>query len=46
MPSSPACTARGLSTSRIGCAHLVISAILAEAVRDKKLAVIARQLLR
>ena len=29
---------RGLSASRIGCAHLVISAVLAEAVRDKKLA--------
>lgn len=29
---------KGLSASRIGCAHLVISAILAEAVRDKKLA--------
>ena len=28
---------RGLSASRIGCAHLVISAVLAEAVRDKKL---------
>ena len=27
-----------LSASRIGCAHLVISAVLAEAVRDKKLA--------
>jgi hypothetical protein len=27
-----------LSASRIGCAHLVMSAILAEAVRDKKLA--------
>jgi integrase len=30
---------KGLSASRIGCAHLVISAVLAEAVRDKKLAV-------
>ena len=29
---------KGLSASRIGCAHLVISAVLAEAVRDKKLA--------
>jgi len=29
---------QGLSASRIGCAHLVISAVLAEAVRDKKLA--------
>ena len=28
---------KGLSASRIGCAHLVISAVLAEAVRDKKL---------
>src|ERR1700688_1446998 len=28
---------KGLSPSRIGCAHLVISAVLAEAVRDKKL---------
>jgi hypothetical protein len=28
---------KGLSVSRIGCAHLVISAVLAEAVRDKKL---------
>lgn len=28
----------GLSASRIGCAHLVISAVLAEAVRDKRLA--------
>jgi integrase len=28
----------GLSASRIGCAHLVISAVLAEAARDKKLA--------
>ncbi len=27
-----------LSASRIGCAHLVMSAVLAEAVRDKKLA--------
>jgi hypothetical protein len=27
-----------LSASRIGCAHLVVSAVLAEAVRDKKLA--------
>src|SRR5580704_10473078 len=27
-----------LSASRIGCAYLVISAVLAEAVRDKKLA--------
>jgi hypothetical protein len=27
-----------LSASRIGCAHLVISAVLTEAVRDKKLA--------
>jgi integrase len=29
---------KGLSASRIGCAHLVISAVLSEAVRDKKLA--------
>jgi integrase len=29
---------KGLSASRIGCTHLVISAVLAEAVRDKKLA--------
>jgi integrase-like protein len=29
---------KGLSASRIGCAHLVISAVLAEAVRNKKLA--------
>jgi integrase len=29
---------KGLSASRIGCAHLVISAVLAEAVRDRKLA--------
>ena len=29
---------KGLSASRIGCAHLVISAVLGEAVRDKKLA--------
>jgi integrase len=29
---------KGLSASRIGCAHLVISAVLAEAVRDMKLA--------
>jgi integrase len=29
---------KGLSASRIGCAHLVASAVLAEAVRDKKLA--------
>lgn len=29
---------KGLSASRIGCAYLVISAILAEAVRDRKLA--------
>jgi integrase len=29
---------KGLSASRIGCAHLVINAVLAEAVRDKKLA--------
>ncbi len=29
---------KGLFASRIGCAHLVISAVLAEAVRDKKLA--------
>jgi hypothetical protein len=29
---------KGLSASRIGCAHLVISAVLAEAVRDKRLA--------
>jgi integrase len=29
---------KGLSASRIGCAYLVISAVLAEAVRDKKLA--------
>ncbi len=29
---------KGLSASRIGCAHLVVSAVLAEAVRDKKLA--------
>ncbi len=29
---------KALSASRIGCAHLVISAVLAEAVRDKKLA--------
>jgi integrase len=29
---------KGLSASRIGCAHLVMSAVLAEAVRDKKLA--------
>jgi site-specific recombinase XerC len=29
---------KGLSATRIGCAHLVISAVLAEAVRDKKLA--------
>jgi len=29
---------KGLSASRIGCAHLVISAVLAEAVQDKKLA--------
>src|SRR5690242_845452 len=28
----------GLSASRIGCAYLVISAVLAEAVRDRKLA--------
>ncbi len=28
---------KGLSASRIGCAYLVISAVLAEAVRDKKL---------
>jgi hypothetical protein len=28
---------KGLSASRIGCAHLVISAVLAEAVRGKKL---------
>ena len=28
---------KGLSASRIGCAHLVVSAVLAEAVRDKKL---------
>jgi hypothetical protein len=29
---------KALSASRIGCAHLVVSAVLAEAVRDKKLA--------
>lgn len=29
---------KGLSASRIGCAYLVISAVLAEAVRDNKLA--------
>lgn len=29
---------KGLSSSRIGCAHLIISAVLAEAVRDRKLA--------
>jgi integrase len=29
---------KGLSASRIGCAYLVISAVLAEAVRDKRLA--------
>ena len=29
---------KGLSASRIGCAHLVISAVLAEAMRDKRLA--------
>jgi integrase len=29
---------KGLSASRIGCAHLVVSAVFAEAVRDKKLA--------
>jgi hypothetical protein len=29
---------KGLSASRIGCAYLVISAVLSEAVRDKKLA--------
>jgi hypothetical protein len=29
---------KGLSASRIGCAHLVVSAVLAEAVRDKNLA--------
>ena len=29
---------KGLCASRIGCAHLVISAVLDEAVRDKKLA--------
>lgn len=29
---------KGLSASRIGCAHLVISAVLAEAVRDRRLA--------
>jgi integrase len=29
---------KGLSASRIGCAYLVISAVLGEAVRDKKLA--------
>jgi integrase len=29
---------KGLSSSRIGCAHLVVSAVFAEAVRDKKLA--------
>jgi integrase len=29
---------KGLSASRIGCAYLVTSAVLAEAVRDKKLA--------
>ena len=29
---------KGLSASRIGCAHLVINAVLGEAVRDKKLA--------
>jgi len=29
---------KGLSASRIGCAHLVMSAVLAEAVRDKRLA--------
>jgi integrase len=29
---------KGLSASRIGCAYLVISAVFAEAVRDKKLA--------
>jgi integrase len=29
---------KGLSASRIGCAHLVVSAVLAEAVRDKRLA--------
>lgn len=29
---------KGLSASRIGCAHLVISTVVAEAVRDKKLA--------
>jgi integrase len=28
---------KGLSASRIGCAHLVVSAVLAEAVRDRKL---------
>lgn len=28
---------KGLSASRIGCAYLVISAVLAEAVHDKKL---------
>ena len=28
---------KGLSASRIGCAYLVVSAVLAEAVRDKKL---------
>jgi len=30
--------AKGLSTSRIWAAHLVISAVFCEAVRDKKLA--------
>src|SRR4029077_7485181 len=29
---------KGLSASRIGCAYLVISAVLAEAVRDRKIA--------
>ena len=29
---------KGLSASRIGCAHLVISAVFNEAVRNKKLA--------
>jgi integrase len=29
---------KGLSASRIGCAHLVVSAVLVEAVHDKKLA--------
>jgi hypothetical protein len=29
---------KGLSASQVGCAYLVISAVLAEAVRDKKLA--------